>query len=55
MIAQHADLKRRLDDLEHRLAKRFSDHEDELREIRLIISRLAQPIEPQQRPLGFRK
>jgi len=55
MIAQHTDLKRRLDDLEHRLAKRFTEHEEELREIRFIIARLEQPTEPKRHPIGFRK
>ena len=55
MIAEHSDLKLRLDDLERRLAKRFAEHEEELREIRFIIARLQQPVEATRRPIGFRK
>lgn len=55
LIAEHTDLKGRLDGLERRLAKRFADYEEELREIRFIIARLEQPVESKRRPLGFRK
>ena len=55
IIAEHADLKRRLDSLEQRLAKRLSGHDEELREIRFIINQLQQPIEVEKRPIGFRK
>ena len=53
VIAEHADLKRRLDSLEQRLAKRLSGFEEELREIRFIIDRLEQPVESKSRPIGF--
>lgn len=55
MIVEHSDLKRRLDDLERRLAKGFVDYEDEPREIRFIIARLEAPVESKKRPIGFRK
>ena len=55
MIAEHSDLKRRLDRLEQQLARRFSGYEEELREIRFIISSLEQPIESKRHPIGFRK
>jgi hypothetical protein len=55
ILAEHSDLKKRLDDLERRLARRFSGYEEELREIRFIIAKLEQPVEPKRRPIGFRK
>lgn len=42
---EHSDLKRRLQALEQRVAKGFSEHTDELPEIRFIIFKLKQPAE----------
>ena len=52
---EHSDLKSRLQSLEQRVAKGFSHFEDELQEIRFIISRLEQPPEPKKRKIGFLK
>jgi hypothetical protein len=38
MLSEHIDLKRRLLDVERRLAQGFDQHEDELREIPFLIS-----------------
>jgi phage regulator Rha-like protein len=48
-----ADLKRRLAEIEHRVAKGFSEHEQELREIRFLISELQNPEPPKKNRLGF--
>jgi hypothetical protein len=52
-MLEHADLKKRLQLLEQRVAKGFSEHEEELREIRFTIARLEQAPEPKKRKLGF--
>jgi hypothetical protein len=49
----HADLKRRLLEIERRVAKGFSEHEQELREIRFLISELQKPEPPKSKRLGF--
>ena len=48
-----ADLKRRLAEIERRVAKGFSEHEQELREIRFLISELQNPAPPKKNRLGF--
>lgn len=48
-----ADLKRRLAEIERRVAKGFSEHEQELREIRFLISELQKPEPPKKNRLGF--
>jgi hypothetical protein len=54
MLAEHGELKRRLQDMEKRLAQGFAEHEQELQEIRFLIAQLERPIEQQQkRRLGF--
>ena len=50
---EHADLKRRLQTLEQRVAKGFSEHAEELQEIRFMIAQLEQPIETKKGKLGF--
>lgn len=53
---EHTDLKRRLQNLEQRVAKGFAEHAEELQEIRFLIARLEQPSEPlppKKRKLGF--
>ena len=53
-IAQeHADLKIRLQLLEQKVAKGFSEHAEELQEIRFILVKLEQPPETKKRRLGF--
>lgn len=53
MLSEHIDLKRRLQDVERRLAQGFAQHEDELREIRFLISQLETPTDRQKRRIGF--
>lgn len=48
-----ADLKRRLVEIERRVAKGFSEHDQELREIRFLISELQKPEPPRRNRLGF--
>ena len=48
-----ADLKRRLLEIESRVAKGFSEHEEELREIRFLISELQKPEPPKKSRMGF--
>ena len=53
-MLENADLKRRLQLLEQRVSKGFSEHEEELQEIRFLIARLEQPADPpKKRKLGF--
>ena len=55
LVAEYADLKRRLQELEIKLAKGFAAHEEELREIRFMISSLeATNKAGKKRVLGFR-
>jgi len=53
MVLEHSDLKKKLQDIEIRLAKGFQAHEQELMEIRLLIAQLEQPIAPKKRRIGF--
>ena len=54
VISEHADLKCKLDDLERKIAKKFSDNEAELMEIRFAIQQLMLRLEKKEgRPLGF--
>lgn len=53
VIYEHSDLKKRLQEIESRLAKGFATHEQELQEIRFLISQLEQPIEGKKRRIGF--
>jgi hypothetical protein len=53
MLSEHIDLKRRLQDVERGLAQGFARHEDELREIRFLISQLEAPAERPKRRIGF--
>ena len=53
-IAQeHTDLKTRLQMLEKKVAKGFSEHAEELQEIRFVLAKLEQPPEIKKRRLGF--
>lgn len=54
MLAEHGELKRRLQYIEKRLAQGFAEHEQELQEIRFLIAQLERPIEQQRmRRIGF--
>jgi hypothetical protein len=53
LIAEHEDLRRRLNEIELRLSKRFAEHEEELRELRFLISNLQQPEPSTKRRIGF--
>ena len=54
ILSEHLELKRRLDKLEHRVARGFQDNEEELQAIRFAIQQLMEPPEPtSKKPLGF--
>ena len=53
ILAEHVDLKKRLQEIERRIAKGFSQHEQELQEIRFMIAQLEKPIEIKKSRLGF--
>jgi phage regulator Rha-like protein len=55
IFAEHADLKKRLVEIERHLAHGFAQHEEELQEIRFLISQLEKPLESSKRRLGFFK
>jgi hypothetical protein len=53
ILSEQAELKRRLYDVERRLAQEFSHHEKKLQEIRFLISELEKPMESSKRRIGF--
>jgi hypothetical protein len=53
MLAEHGELKRRLQDIEKRLAQGFAQHEEELQEIRFLLAQLEKPVEQKKRRVGF--
>ncbi len=53
LTAEHSELKRRLFALEQRVAKGFSEHAQELQEVRFLIAQLEQPVESKKRRIGF--
>ncbi len=53
MLREHSDLRRRLQDIEIRLAKGFAAHEQELQEIRFLIAQLEEPIDSKKGKIGF--
>ena len=53
ILAEHSDLKKRLQDVERRLSQGFSQYEQELQEIRFLIAQLEKPMETKKRRLGF--
>ena len=55
IFTEHADLKKRLVEIERRFANGFAQHEQELQEIRFLISELEKPMGPSKRRLGFFK
>jgi hypothetical protein len=53
-IAQeHSDLRKRLQMLEQRVARGFSEHAEELQEIRFLLAKLEQPPEAKREDSGF--
>lgn len=55
IIAEHASLQERLDELEKKITSKFADHEDELQDIRFAIQQLMIPNEKSTKsPIGFR-
>ncbi len=53
LAQEHSGLKERLRMLEQKVAKGFSEHADELQEIRFVLAKLEQPPESNKRRLGF--
>lgn len=53
IVQEHSDLKARLQMLERRVAKGFSEHAEELQEIRFVLEKLEQQPETKKRRLGF--
>lgn len=54
LLSEHADLKKRLHEIEWRLAQGFAQHEQELQEIRYLIAQLEAPVDNnRKRRLGF--
>jgi hypothetical protein len=53
IVIEHSDLKRRLQDLEKYVAKGFSEHSEELREIRFLIAQFQEPIYTKKKRIGF--
>ena len=53
MLIENTDFKRRLQDLERKLAQGFSQYEHELQEIRFLIASLETPVEPRKKRIGF--
>ncbi len=53
VFAEHIELKRRLQDIERRLASGFAEHEQELREIRFLLAQFERPVEVKKNRIGF--
>jgi hypothetical protein len=53
LATENSELKRRMTALEQKVAKGFSEHAEELQEIRFLISKLEHQPEPKKRKLGF--
>lgn len=53
MLQEHKDLKRRLEDIETRIAKGFATHEKDLQEIRFLIAQLEESPPIKKRRIGF--
>ncbi len=53
MLAEHVELRHRLQDIERRLSQGFARHEQELQEIRFLISELERPTDKKKRRIGF--
>jgi hypothetical protein len=50
---EYSDLKTRLQMLEQKVAKGFSEHAEELQEIRFALAKLEQPPIAKKRRIGF--
>ena len=55
IFSEHAELKKRLQEIERRFAQGFAQHEQELQDIRFLISQLENPIDTKKRRIGFFK
>lgn len=53
LLAEHVELKKRLQEIERRLAEGFKEHENELREIRFAMAQLEAPQESKKQRIGF--
>ncbi len=53
LLAEHLELKKRLDEIERRIAKDFANHEQELQEIRFLIAELEKPVVTKKVRIGF--
>jgi hypothetical protein len=53
MAHEHTDLKRRLQMLEQRVAKGFTDHAEELQEIRFLLAKFEEPQQSTKQKIGF--
>lgn len=53
IFLEHTDLKKRLYEIERRLAQGFAQHEQELQEIRFLIAQLEKPADSKKGRLGF--
>jgi phage regulator Rha-like protein len=53
LLAEQVELKKRLQDIERRLAEGFKEHENELQEIRFAIAQLEAPQESKKQRIGF--
>ncbi len=53
IVQEHSDLKARLQMLEQKVAKGFSEHAEELQEIRFTLAKFEQPPENKKRSIGF--
>ena len=53
IVQENAALKKRLQELEQKVAKGFTEHADELQEIRFVLAKLEQPPEIKKRRIGF--
>lgn len=52
-FAESAELRRRLVDIERRLSQGFTQYDEELREIRFLISELQEPSQSKKGRIGF--
>ena len=55
LLEEHSDLEQRLNSLEIIVSRRFSEHKEELREIRFLIDQLSQSPKKSVRKIGFRE
>lgn len=55
ILAEHVELKQRLQDIEKRLMQGFASHEQELLEIRFLIASFDKPIDSKKKKVGFHR